>query len=41
MVECELFAETKVQERLDTIRMELESVVQGRLDACVAVSQGK
>lgn len=40
MAECERYAEEKVQERIDTIRGEMESVAHGRLDACLAVSQG-
>ena len=40
MAECERCAEEKVHERIDTIRSEMESVAHGRLDACLAVSQG-
>jgi hypothetical protein len=40
MEECERYAEEKVQERIDTIRREMEGVENGRLDACLAVSQG-
>ncbi|KAI5366444.1 Putative GTP binding domain, P-loop containing nucleoside triphosphate hydrolase [Septoria linicola] len=36
---CEAYAEEKLQERLDDIRHEMESVPGGRLDAIVAVSQ--
>lgn len=38
---CDRAADTRLAERLDTIREELESVPGGRLDALVAVSQGK
>jgi hypothetical protein len=40
MEDCERYAEEKVQERIDTIRKEMEGVEHGRLDACLAVSQG-
>jgi GTPase SAR1 family protein len=38
--DCEQYAEEKVQERIETIRNEMLSVPDGRLDACVAVSHG-
>ena len=38
---CEKHAEERLKERIDTIRTEMESLPGGRLDACVAVSQGK
>lgn len=38
---CEAYAEEKLQERIETIRNEMLSVPGGRLDACVAVSQGE
>lgn len=38
---CEQYAEEQLQVRLDQIREEMESVPGGRLDALVAVSQGK
>lgn len=37
---CEQYAEAKLRERVDMIRCEMESVPGGRLDACLAVSQG-
>ena len=37
---CEQYAEERLEERIETIRSEMESVEGGRLDACVAVSQG-
>ena len=37
----EQYAEEKLRERIETIRSEMESVPGGRLDACLAVSQGK
>ena len=37
---CERYAEEKLQERVDIIRSEMESVPGGRLDACIAISQG-
>lgn len=37
---CEQHAEEKLTERIETIKGEMESVPGGRLDACVAVSQG-
>ena len=39
--EGEHYAEERLQERIETIRGEMESVPGGRLDACLAVSQGK
>lgn len=38
---CEEYAEQQLQERLDIIRSEMETVEGGRMDACVAVSQGQ
>jgi hypothetical protein len=38
---CETFAEQQLQERIEVIRREMESVPGGRLDACLAVSQGR
>lgn len=38
--ECEQYAEERARERIDTIRSEMETVPGGRLDACLAVSQG-
>lgn len=38
---CDRAAEEHLANRLDTIRHELESIPGGRLDALVAVSQGK
>lgn len=38
---CEAYAEEKLHDRLDEVRREMESVPGGRLDAIVAVSQGK
>jgi len=38
---CEQFAEQQLQERVDTIRNEMQTVPGGRLDACVAISQGE
>lgn len=38
--ECERYAEEKLQERIDTIRAEMEAIENGRLDACIAVSHG-
>ena len=38
--ECERYAESKLQERVDTIRAEMESIPGGRLNYCLAVSQG-
>ena len=38
--ECEQYAEERLQDRIETIRVEMESVPGGRLDACLAVSQG-
>lgn len=37
---CERHAEEKLQERIEIIREEMQSVPGGRLDACLAVSQG-
>jgi GTPase SAR1 family protein len=37
---CEKYAEERLKERVDTIRTEMETVEGGRLDACLAVSQG-
>lgn len=37
---CEQYAAGKLQERIAIIRQEMGSVPGGRLDACVAVSQG-
>jgi len=37
---CEQYAELRLRERIETIRSEMQSVPGGRLDACVAVSQG-
>ena len=37
---CEQHAEEKLRERIETIQSEMESVPGGRLDACLAVSQG-
>ena len=37
---CEQYAEERLHERVETIRSEMESVPGGRLDACLAVSQG-
>ena len=37
---CEQHAEEKLRERIETIRTEMETVPGGRLDACVAISQG-
>lgn len=37
---CEQYAEEKLRERVEMIRVEMESVPGGRLDACLAVSQG-
>lgn len=39
--DCEQYAEQKVQERIETIQNEMQSVPDGRLDACVAVSHGQ
>ncbi|KAF2765736.1 hypothetical protein EJ03DRAFT_354618 [Teratosphaeria nubilosa] len=36
---CEQFAEEQLQQRLELLRQEMLSVPDGRLDACVAVSQ--
>jgi GTPase SAR1 family protein len=38
---CEEYAAQKLQERVNTIREEMQTVPDGRLDACVAISQGK
>ena len=38
--ECEQHAEEKLRERIETIQEEMSSVPNGRLDACLAVSQG-
>jgi hypothetical protein len=38
---CEAYAEERLHERIETIRNEMLSVEGGRLDACVAVSQGE
>ena len=38
---CEKHAEERLHERIETIRSEMESVPGGRLDACLAVSQGE
>ena len=38
---CEQYAEERLQERIEMIRSEMESVPGGRLDACLAVSQGR
>lgn len=38
--ECERYAEEQLRHRIDTIRSEMESVANGRLDACLAISQG-
>ena len=38
---CERHAEEKLQERIEMIRTEMETVEGGRLDACLAVSHGK
>lgn len=38
---CEAYAEERLAERIDVIRSEMESVPGGRLDACIAVSQGQ
>lgn len=38
---CDEYAEEQLQERIEIIRKEMESVSGGRLDACLAVSQGK
>lgn len=38
--DCEQYAEERLKERIAIIRSEMESVPGGRLDACVAVSQG-
>ena len=40
MEACEQHAEEKLQERVEMIRDEMQSVPGGRLDACLAVSQG-
>ena len=37
---CEQHSEEKLRERIETIKGEMESVPGGRLDACLAVSQG-
>lgn len=37
---CDEHAEEKLKERVETIRSEMESVPDGRLDACVATSVG-
>ena len=37
---CEEYAEERLRERVRTIQAEMESVPGGRLDACLAVSQG-
>ncbi|RMY69848.1 hypothetical protein D0863_06191 [Hortaea werneckii] len=37
---CDAYAEQKLQERVAMIRSEMESVPGGKLEACVAVSQG-
>lgn len=37
---CDAYAEEKLQDRVGMIRSEMESVPGGRLEACVAVSQG-
>ena len=37
---CEKYAADRLQERIEVIRSEMESVPGGRLDACLAVSQG-
>ncbi|KAK5168339.1 uncharacterized protein LTR77_006908 [Saxophila tyrrhenica] len=36
---CEEYAEQQLQERVETIRNEMQTVPGGRLDACVAISQ--
>lgn len=38
---CEQHAEAKLHERVETIRNEMQSVPDGRLDACLAVSHGE
>lgn len=38
---CEQYAEARLQERIETIRGEMECLPDGRLDACLAVSQGE
>lgn len=37
---CEEYAEERLKDRIETIREEMETVPGGRLDACLAVSQG-
>lgn len=37
---CEQYAEERLKDRIETIRGEMETVPGGRLDACLAVSQG-
>ena len=39
--ECERYAEQKLQERIETICLEMESVANGRLDVWLASSQGR
>lgn len=36
----EQYAEERLQERIETIRTEMETVPGGRLDGCLSVSQG-
>jgi hypothetical protein len=38
---CEQYAEERLKERVETIRAEMETVQGGRLDACIAISQGE
>lgn len=38
---CEEYAEGKLQERVDMIKEEMQTVPGGRLDACIAISQGR
>lgn len=37
---CEQYAEERLRERIELVKSEMESVPGGRLDACLAVSQG-